>query len=1020
MADQDERRRVGHRPSLASRGPAPERRAEPLGRVLGGILEHALEQVRERGADPRARPDAEDLHHLAARERELGARDGLLLGAREALAQGGEASAHGGGIRLVARGALGLAEREEPRELLLAPGAAPEAAHRGIATGGDGFDRMEGEERLDLAASRAGHAPARQHGRRPRFAQPGGPAEREVGRERGDHRDRVAARPRNQRGIERAPAEQREPGRGRRRREQAFQLGAHALRRELLERLGLGGECGLELRIDRERQLSRDARRAERAERILGEPLLGLSDRDQTPRREIGEAAAGIEQRAGPRVEGQRVQREVAVREIVEERRSAKTGHVHRAARGRHHHGPEAEPDRHRAREEREELLGRGGGRDVPVVHRDAARAIAHAAADQHRFVPGARERVEQRCDRRGQGIEHGPEGTLRPVLRFRAPGSALSAAALVARALALSEARAAGRVRAGALAHERDGAPGERIRDPEARVAPGAALCLDAEPPVAREGEGDWHVLVPTWHVLVPALPWREGRAEGFAYVTVEERGGLALVRLELTGATLAAARAWLAGAGAPVLGDVVHGGILVAGGLRLWPASAEGARSEAPRASGSREPSEDKNRPASEDMHWPEEPVFAPAAPAPEGVLRISAGTARALARGHPWVIADRETERGDRFAPGTLVALRSPDGRSHGLARGEGARDLAARVWSRDSGAASIEARVAWALERRATLLSGQDTDAYRLLHGEADGLPGLAVDRFGPLLRMLVTGRAALPLRERVHAALLAARLPGLASDPPLVEVLHLRERPPGALVSVRLVSGALDAIPEPLIVREGSLCFRVESGLAEPTRPRPGVGFFLDQRDNRARLAARARGGRFLNLFAHTGGFSAALLAGGAERVVSVDLSGPYLADLEANLGRSGLPLERHQGVRREARRFLAELDPGERFDGVVIDPPTAAASGRRFWSVRRDLEPLAAEALRRLAPGGFLLLTRQDRTGRGRLETLLAAAAASAAVELASSADLAPASDFPRLAGFPEGAPFEARLVTRS
>jgi 23S rRNA (cytosine1962-C5)-methyltransferase len=620
--------------------------------------------------------------------------------------------------------------------------------------------------------------------------------------------------------------------------------------------------------------------------------------------------------------------------------------------------------------------------------------------------VPGARERLEQRCDRRGQDIEHAPEGTLRPVLRFRAPGSTLSAAALAARALALSEVRAAGRVRAGALAYASDGPWGERIRDPEARVAPGTALRLDAEPPTAREGEG-------TWQALVPALPWREGRAEGFAYATLEERGGLARVRLDLAGAPLAAARAWFAAAGAPVLGDVAHGGILVAGGLRLQPASAE-------------------------DLAWPDEAVFPPGAPAPEGVLRISAATARVLARGHPWVIADRETERGDRFAPGTLVALRSGDGRSHGLARSEGAGDLAARLWSApprkrsaQRGPASpwlagaerspgVEARVARALERREPLISGNETDAYRLLHGEADGLPGLAVDRFGPLLRMLVTGRAALPLRERVAAALLAAKLPGLSPDPPVVEVLHLRERPAGALVSVRLVSGAPDAIPEPLIVREGRLRFRVESGLAEPTRPRPGVGFFLDQRDNRARLAARARGGRFLNLFAHTGGFSAALLAGGAERVVSVDLSGPYLAELEENLRRSGLPLERHQSVRREARRFLAELAPGERFDGVVIDPPTAAASGRRFWSVRRDLEPLASEAFGRLAPSGFLLLTRQDRAGRGRLERLLAAAAASAGVGLAAVEDCPQGADFPAVTGFPEGAPFEARLVIRS
>ena len=937
----------------------------------------------ERGADPRARPDAERLHHLRARERELGARDGLPGGAREPLAEGREPRAHGGGVRLRARRALGLAEREKACELLLAPRAPAEAPCRGVASGEVRVDRMQREERFDVAAPHTRHAPAREHGRRPRAAEPGSPAERHVRWERRDHAGRVGACPGHERRLEPAPVEELEPGAGRRRGEEALELGAHALGCELRERAGLGGEGGLERGIDLERQLGGDPRRPERAERILSEPVLGAPDGPEPPRRKICEPAEGVEQAAGARVEGERVQREVAPREVGLEGGPAEASHVHRAARGRHHDRPEAESDRYRTREEREKLLGRGGGGDVPVVDRPAARAVAHAAPDQRRLVPGPRERVEEGLHGGRRG-EHGPEGTLRAVLRFRAPGSALSAAALVARALALPESRAAARVRSGALAYD---PPAERLTDPETCVAPGSALRLDAEPPASHAGGM-------LWHALVPALPWREGRPEGFAYATVEERGGLALLRLELADASLDTARAWLAQAGVPVLGDLAHGGILVAAGMRLAPTV---------------------------ELSWPEEPVFPPAAPAPEGVLRVSAGTARALARGHPWVLADRETERGDRFAPGTLVALRDAAGHRHGLARTEGARDLAARVWSLGAGpAASIEERVALALRRRGPLLAGKETDAFRLIHGEADGLPGLAVDRFGPLLRMLVTGRAALPLRDRVAAALLAARLPGVPADPPFLEVIHLRERPPGALVSVRLVSGAREAIPEPLVVREGTLRFRVESGLAEPTLPRPGVGFFLDQRDNRSRLAARARGGRFLNVFAHTGGFSAALLAGGAERVVSVDLSGPYLAELEANLGRSGLDLGRHQSVRREARRFLAELDPAERFDGVVIDPPTAAASGRRFWSVRRDLEPLASAALGRLVPGGFLLLTRQDRAGRGRLEALLRAAAGRAGVGLAAVEAFPQGVDFPAVQAFPEGAPFEARLVIRS
>jgi 23S rRNA (cytosine1962-C5)-methyltransferase len=575
-----------------------------------------------------------------------------------------------------------------------------------------------------------------------------------------------------------------------------------------------------------------------------------------------------------------------------------------------------------------------------------------------------------------------------RGVLRFRAPGAPLTTAVLVARALGESEERAAERVRAGALAEEGARA---RLNQPAAIVPPGTLLALDARAPRLAPPAGD------VFDALAPALPWREARGDGFAVETLEERGAVAKLRLSLAGAAVERALAWLEEARAPLLGDTAHGGILVAGGLRLAAAG--------------------------EALAWPEEPVFPPAAPAPEGALRISPGTARALERGHPWVLADRETETGERFAAGTLVALTSADGKTHGLARSEGSRELAAMLWSRETRpreVSSIEERIARALARRKALLAAPDLDAVRLVHGEADGLPGLAVDRLGPALRMVVGARAALPLRERALAALAAARLPGLGDPKPVIEVLHLRERPPGELACVRVVAGDAAALIAPLIVREGRLRFEVELGLAEPTRPRPGVGFFLDQRDNRARLAARAaRGGRYLNLFAHTGGFSAALLAGGASEVWSVDLSGPYLAQLEANLERSGLPLERHRALRRESRRFLGELAAEERFDGIVLDPPTAAAAGRRFWSVRRDLEPLASEALARLAPGGFLLLTRQDRSGRAGLDALVERAAEAAGVRLEAIEPAPAGPDFPTLRGFPEGAPFEGVLATR-
>jgi 23S rRNA G2069 N7-methylase RlmK/C1962 C5-methylase RlmI len=238
--------------------------------------------------------------------------------------------------------------------------------------------------------------------------------------------------------------------------------------------------------------------------------------------------------------------------------------------------------------------------------------------------------------------------------------------------------------------------------------------------------------------------------------------------------------------------------------------------------------------------------------------------------------------------------------------------------------------------------------------------------------------------------------------------------------------VELIQGKFPpSDPDPgtprLQVWERGLRFWIDPGLAHPEQPSPGVGLFLDQRENRERVATLASaGGRWLNLFAHTGAFSVALLAAGAREVTSVDLSGTYLRWLEENLVLNGLRSPRHRAVQGDGRRALARLPQAERFDGIVIDPPTAAAAGRRFWSVRRDLAPLVGTALGHLEPGGALLVCRNDRAPRGALARLVEEEATRVRVGLARIDAAPPGADFPSLSAFPEGDPFEGVLVQRS
>lgn len=305
----------------------------------------------------------------------------------------------------------------------------------------------------------------------------------------------------------------------------------------------------------------------------------------------------------------------------------------------------------------------------------------------------------------------------------------------------------------------------------------------------------------------------------------------------------------------------------------------------------------------------------------------------------------------------------------------------------------------------------------TSAFRLIHAEADGLPGLAVDLLGDELRLVTLGRACDPLLDEVVEALVE----GLPIDPAVVLVRHLAERPKGELHSVTVLRGAPRT--EPFRVKERGLLFEVDNGFADPMRSRPGFGLFVDQRKNRERIAKKVRdhgGGRWLNLFCHTGSFSVAALAAGADFVTSVDLSRRYLDTLLRNLESNGLDVTRNECVKMEAERYVEGLPEGERFDGIVLDPPTAAVAGKRFWSVRKRQAGLIGHCLQRLNRGGTLLACRNDRAAKDPLRDIVSRVADDSRVRLRDLKDAPPGPDFPRLAGFPEGDAFDGVMATRA
>ncbi len=342
-------------------------------------------------------------------------------------------------------------------------------------------------------------------------------------------------------------------------------------------------------------------------------------------------------------------------------------------------------------------------------------------------------------------------------------------------------------------------------------------------------------------------------------------------------------------------------------------------------------------------------------------------AAGFAR---RGQPWFYAD-DVAAGV-LAPPRLVRVRDDGGRDLGLGV-TGSSKLALRLagpWPGDEvpdRETFCHARLRRAIDARAGLLG--PTDGCRVVHGEGDWLPGLVVDRYGPLLVLQVTSAwvehaldAIVPfLVERLGAGAVVAR-----NDVPLRKHEGLREE-------VRLLHGT----------RLESVAI-VEHGLHHDVRPFAGhkTGFYLDQRPARALVQSLAKGKRVLDLFCYQGAFARNALRGGASSVLAVDESRDALGFATAGAvadGASGLTTT--AGNVFDVLRALR--DGGEAFDLIVLDPPAFAKSRRELDGALRGYRDLNRQALRLLASNGWLLTcTCSHHVTAGRFEQVVQQAAA--------------------------------------
>ncbi|MBU3694768.1 MAG: 23S rRNA (cytosine(1962)-C(5))-methyltransferase RlmI [Rhodocyclaceae bacterium] len=379
----------------------------------------------------------------------------------------------------------------------------------------------------------------------------------------------------------------------------------------------------------------------------------------------------------------------------------------------------------------------------------------------------------------------------------------------------------------------------------------------------------------------------------------------------------------------------------------------------------------------------------------------------------RRHPWVFANAVDALVGRARPGDTVLVETHDGRPLGRAAWSPASQIRARMWTFDADEriddAFFRRRIDAAVACRVAHPSLAGQDGMRLVHGEADQLPGVIVDRYRDTLVVALNSAGADKWRAAIVGALLRATGAAHVHERSDSDGRRLEGLPPRA--------GTLHGDP-PRITELTEHGVRLRVDLAEGHK----TGFYLDQRDNRRLTRDLAAGRRVLNCFCYTGGFSLQALAGGARAVLSVDSSAPALAAAQASLMLNpGLDAGRASWREADVFELLRELkSAGEKFDLLILDPPKFAPSSAHAERASRAYRDINRLGFQLLAPGGLLMTySCSGGVSAERFRNLVAAAACDADVEAQVLQHLQAGPDHPVALAAPEGAYLKGLLVRR-
>jgi 23S rRNA (cytosine1962-C5)-methyltransferase len=352
----------------------------------------------------------------------------------------------------------------------------------------------------------------------------------------------------------------------------------------------------------------------------------------------------------------------------------------------------------------------------------------------------------------------------------------------------------------------------------------------------------------------------------------------------------------------------------------------------------------------------------------------VQVRKGREGAILRRSPWIFSGSIGREDDPIEDGELVQVVDSSGRQIGIGDYQhGSIRVRVLHFGGEDQPADLIGNLmdrAWDLRRQLGLHADPLTDAYRLVHAAGDGLPGLIVDRYGPVA---VVQCHSIGMHRRIGE--ISEQLLRLGQG--TIETVYDKS---AAVLPERYAADHQDrtvhgSLPDPLIVRENGRRFVIDIPGGQKT------GFFLDQRENRWLLGSYARGARILNLFSYSGGFSVYGLLGGGAQVHSVDQSESAIDLCRHNVTANGEPEGEHRAIVADALDFLKDARDEAPYDIVVVDPPAYAKNKHRRHKAVQAYKRLNINAMARVRPGGLLFTFSCSRVVDRQLfyDTLVAA-----------------------------------------